>query len=399
MGKFVPTTERVARVAPSVASVPLCPASVQWSGFAQCDAVAGDYGTYNSGMWRLASCASVRAPRQARWLLWLPLAVATVAATHAAADQAAWEQWQHLTGIVDVGARGDGSLVVMANGRLYQVSRSGATLPFSNGPDGFSALSPDAESYFVVVPAVSVDGAGCAWSADDLFVLDLNAAPAVDRIEPTSGRMTHFASLSNVDTLGGIAIDTTGKFGYRLLVTGSHQNQITLFAIDCRGSSTTLTDTAPPLEGGLAVAPPTFGQFAGDLIAPDENSGQVWAIDPSGAATLVLIPNLPTGGDTGVESVGFVPPGFSSGGAAYLADRGTANNPFPGTDSLLRLSSAALVSAGVEDGDLLVSTEGGGTTVAIRCAATCSVSQVALGTPGGHIEGHVTVVADQPTSP
>ena len=239
--------------------------------------------------------------------------------------------------------------------------------------------------------ALTVDGAGCAWSADDLFILDLNAAPSVDRIDP-AGHATHFASLSNVDTLGGIAIDTTGTFGHRLLVTGSHQNQTTVFAIDCRGTSTTLTDSAPTLEGGLAVAPTTFGQFSGDLIAPDENSGQVWAIDPNGVATLVSVPNLPTGGDTGVESVGFVPPGFSAGGAAYLADRATANNPFPGTDSLLRLSSAALVSAGVEDGDLLISTEGGGTTVAIRCAATCTVNQVALGTPGGHIEGHVVAV-------
>src|SRR5579859_622191 len=37
----------------------------------------------------------------------------------AAADQAAWEQWQHIVGVVDVGARADGSLVVMANGHLY----------------------------------------------------------------------------------------------------------------------------------------------------------------------------------------------------------------------------------------------------------------------------------------
>src|SRR5205085_3917771 len=143
---------------------------------------------------------------------------------------------------------------------------------------------------------------------------------------------------------------------------------------------------APTVEGGIAVAPPTFGQFAGDLIAPDENSGQMWAFDEHGAATLILIPNLPTGGDTGVESVGFVPAGFSAGGSAYLADRGTANNPFPGTDSLLRIGSDALAGAGVQDGDLLVSTEGGGTTVAIHCEATCSVTEVAQGTPGGHID-------------
>jgi hypothetical protein len=323
----------------------------------------------------------------------LALAWAAVAlATPAAAEQAAWEQWQHLTGVVDVGVRADGSLVAMANGRLFQVSRTGATLPFSTGADGFSA-SADAESYFVVAQAMSVDGAACAWTADDLFVLDLNSPPGVARIDP-AGRTSHFATLATVDTLGGIAMDTTGKFGHRLLVTGSHQNQTTVFALDCRGTSATLTESAPPLEGGLAVAPPTFGQFAGNLIAPDENSGQLWAIAPDGTAALVITPSLPTGGDTGVESVGFVPPGFSAGGSAYLADRGTANNPFPGTDSILRLSSAALVAAGVQDGDLLVSTEGGGTTVAVRCADTCSVGQVALGTPGGHIEGHIVAIPD-----
>ena len=50
--------------------------------------------------------------------------------------------------------------------------------------------------------------------------------------------------------------------------------------------------------------------------------------------------------------------------------------------------------AGVQDGDLLVSTEGGGTTIAIRCEATCSVTQVAQATNGGHIEGHIIAVAD-----
>ncbi|MCA1645174.1 MAG: hypothetical protein LC797_06790 [Chloroflexi bacterium] len=286
--------------------------------------------------------------------------VAASLAAPAAAEQAAWQQWQHLSGVVDVGARPDGSLVVMAAGHLFSVSHDGASSPFAAGPDGYVAGSPDAESYFVVVPALTVDAAACSFNPGDLFLLDLTAPPAIARIDP-AGRATRFAILTGVDTLGGIAIDTTGRFGYRLLVTGTHaNNQTSVFAVDCLGVSTLLTDSAPPLEGGLAVAPATFGQFAGDLIAPDENTGQMWAIDPSGAAVLMSAPNLPTGGDTGVESVGFIPPGFTSGpgGFAYLADRGTPNNPFAGNDSLLRLDSAALVSAGVEDGDLLVSTEG-----------------------------------------
>jgi hypothetical protein len=167
-----------------------------------------------------------------------------------------------------------------------------------------------------------------------------------------------------------------------------------LFALDCQGGLTVITDTAPSMEGGIQVAPATFGAFAGYLIGADENSGQVWAIAPDGTARVVFRPNLPTGGDTGVESVGFVPPGFSGGGTAYLADRGTANNPFPGTDSILRLAWPALAPAGVTEGDLLVATEGGGTTVAIRCAATCSASPVATGPADGrtgHIEGHLTL--------
>jgi hypothetical protein len=321
------------------------------------------------------------------------LAAACVAALPSGAAETAWVPWQKIPGVVDVGARDGGTLVVMAAGRLFWVSPSGAMNSFAQGPDGYVAGSPDAESYFVIVPSLSVDASGCSFNADDLFLLDLTSPPGIARVDP-SGRATHFATLMGVDTLVGIAVDTTGRFGHRLLVTGAHANLTTVFAIDCQGASTTLTDSAPPLEGGIAVAPSTFGQFAGDLIAPDENTGQMWAIDPTGTATLMSTPNLATGGDTGVESVGFVPPGFSAGGFAYLADRGTPNNPFPGTDSLLRLAAADLVSAGVQDGDLLVSTEGGGTTVAIHCEAACTVTQVALGTPGGHIEGHIVAVAN-----
>ena len=324
----------------------------------------------------------------------LGLAWACMAAP-ASADQAAWEEWQHVPGIVDVGARADGSLLVMAAGRLYLVTNTGGTIPFAAGPDGFKG-DPNAESYFVVAQNLAVDGASCNWNADDVFVLDLASPPGIARVDP-AGHASRFATLGGVDTLGGIALDTTGQFGYRLLVSGTHNtNQTTVFAIDCQGSSTRLTDSAPQVEGGIAVAPPTFGQFAGNLIAPDENTGQVWAIDPNGGVSRVAAPNLPTGGDTGVESEGFVPAGFSAGGFAYLADRGTPNNPFPGTDSLLRVSADALTSAGIEEGDLLVATEGNGTTIAIRCSDTCSVIQAAQGTNGGHIEGHIIAVSSQP---
>jgi hypothetical protein len=321
-------------------------------------------------------------------LAWLAVVPAS------AQSQPAWEQWQHLVGIVDLGARDDGTLVAMVNGRLVTVAPdSGVATPFANGQGGFSA-DPTVESYFVAADQLP-GNATCPRRTDDLYILDLSSPPGIARVD-SSGQANRFATLTGVDTLGGIALDTVGKFGYRLLVTGTHDgNQTTVFSVDCGGRSTVLTTAAPLVEGGLAIAPPTFGHFGGDLIASDENSGQVWAIDASGSAFLVTVPNLPTGGDTGVESEGFVPPGFISSGKpafAYLSDRGTPDNPFPGTDSLLRLSSGALAAAGVQDGDLLVATEGNGTTVAIRCADTCTSFPVAQGPQGGHIEGHLLIV-------
>src|SRR5262245_49110075 len=90
-----------------------------------------------------------------RWLLaTIALISLLLGATPGAAvpelRQAAWEQWQHQVGIVDLGTRADGTLVAMAAGHLFLVQpSSGAATPFSTGPNGFSA-DPNAEPYFVV---------------------------------------------------------------------------------------------------------------------------------------------------------------------------------------------------------------------------------------------------------
>ena len=78
----------------------------------------------------------------------------------AAQTQTAWEQWQHLVGIVDVGARDDGTLVAMVAGHLFTVAPdTGAATPFADGPGGFSA-DPSVESYFVVATNQGVENAG-----------------------------------------------------------------------------------------------------------------------------------------------------------------------------------------------------------------------------------------------
>jgi hypothetical protein len=99
---------------------------------------------------------------------------------------------------------------------------------------------------------------------------------------------------------------------------------------------------------------------------------------------------LARGGDVGVESAGFVPPGFGAASSALVADRRTPGNPHPGDDAVLRIGGPSLLAAGVRPGDLLVATEGGAQTDAITCAGmSCRVRHVADGPGVAHLEGHI----------
>jgi len=140
------------------------------------------------------------------------------------------------------------------------------------------------------------------------------------------------------------------------------------------------------VEGGIAVAPATFGRFGGDLIAPDEGTGLVYAVDPAGTVVTLARSGLPAGGDIGVESAGFVPAGAA---AAYLSDRFSGRNKHPGDNAILRLTAAELARSGIRAGDLLVATEGSARTIDVRCAAACAVRYVAAGPAIAHAEGHI----------
>ncbi len=308
-----------------------------------------------------------------------------------ATTTANWEQWEHLPGVLDLaGPLPDGTLVAVAGGQLKSLHREGTASSYSG-----QFATAGSESYLAASSGRQVESAGCTFALEDLFWLRLSPPLGIVRVD-RQGTVWPFAEFPGVESLSGIVSDGVGRFGYRLLVTGVHLGKTVLEAFDCQGKSTLITSSAPLLEGGLAVAPSTFGDYAGQLIAPDENSGAILALSPAGGWTVIADSGIPKGGDIGVESAGFVPPGFAAGGWAYLADRGTPGNPHPGTDSVLRLSSRDLSRAGVQDGDLLVAGEGGGVTVDIRCTSACSVHEVAVGPPSGHIEGHLLAIADHP---
>jgi hypothetical protein len=313
-------------------------------------------------------------------------AAASAAAASAPATAAGLLTWtgrRHVRGVVDLSSpRPDGSIVIAAAGKLDVLTPGGRVTPFAPG----YAAPPGLEPYIALSSGRRVAGAGCRFPVGSLYALRLNHGDGVTVVD-AGGRARRFARLPRRGLEDGIAFDTTGRFGHRLLITSGAKGTTTVYAIDCRGRVAVLTRHAPRVEGGIGVAPRTFGRFAGDLIGPDELSGQIYAITPAGRASVVAQSGLPHGQDVGVESEGFVPARF---GDALVADRRTRRNRHPGDDLILRLSHAELASAGVARGDLLAVSEGGAQTIAVRCAGrTCRVRHVADGPAVAHIEGHV----------
>jgi hypothetical protein len=336
-----------------------------------------------------------------RLLRALPVAAALLLCSppvHAA--DVRWEHWTPIPRVFDVGGPRNGFLVVAGSAGLYLIHPEGEVATFARGGGGYHD-DPGAEAYIAVSPGGDVGASNCDFRRDETFILRLHAPLGVTRVDAAGVTSSAFANITGMSSLNGIAFDTTGAFDHRLLVSGSAAGKIVIAAIDCKGAVQVITTSAPTLEGGLAVAPRGFGAFGGDLIAPDELSGHIYAIAPDGTVTVVAQPPLPAGGDIGVEGIGFVPPGFTSdlGGAVYFADRKSPGSPHPGNDAILRMSSAILAAAQVQDGDMLVATEGGATMVAVRCAASCTVIPVVTTPTTAHGEGHLVFTVTPAASP
>jgi len=301
---------------------------------------------------------------------------------------AQWVPYRHVAGVVDLaGPRRDGSFVVAADGRLALLAPNGVVQPFARGANGYStAVGP--EPYIALAGVGQSPGPACTSEPDTIFAIEPSGQPGVMAVD-AGGQARRFVNLPSGARPNGIAPDVVGRFGHRLLVSSAGNGRTTLFAVGCDGTVATITDRAPVFEGGIVVAPTSFGRFGGDLIAPDEGSGRVIAISPNGRATTLVRSQLPRGGDIGVESAGFLPASFSRSGTALVADRFTQGNPHPGTDNVLQLSGAQLFDAGVRPGDLLVASEGGAKTIAVRCATSCAVRHIADGPTITHGEGHI----------
>ena len=303
---------------------------------------------------------------------------------------AVWETSIHFPGVLDLaGPRTDGRYVAAAHGRLKLLATDGVVTDLAPA----YSVPPNPESYISMSPGFSVTGTGCEFPPDLLFALDLRSRPPGVSTISAAGLVSHLATIDGVSTLSGIAMDTTGDFGHRLLVTGRIAAKTIVAAIDCTGSVKRVGTVNAGIEGGISVAPRNFGPYGGQLIGADEVHGNVYAISATGRVSVVANPGIPAGQDIGVESTGFVP--AAGAVAAYVADRGTPRSadPHPGTDHVLALNAVALSAAGVITGDLLVAAEGAGTLVKVHCARACTSALIARGPAVAHVEGHIVIVA------
>jgi hypothetical protein len=303
------------------------------------------------------------------------------------AKLARWKPFVHVTRPLDLaGPRRDGSLVLAAAGRLWVLERSGTVRPVSP-----AYKSPGGEEAYIAFVSPAASSAPRCLRQGAAYALKIPAPHGVLKIGP-GNRVRPLATLHAKGLVDGITFDQVGDFGHRLLVTVNNGSRTTVEAIDCHGHIQTITRDAPRVEGGIVVAPRGFGRFGGDLIVPGEVSGKVFAISPGGATALVADSGLPHGNDIGVESDGFL--SADENGSMLLADRLTPGNPHPGDDVILRVSNRALRGAGARPGDLIVATEGGARTDAIRCGGSgCQVRHVADGPAVAHAEGHIASVS------
>jgi hypothetical protein len=297
-----------------------------------------------------------------------------------------WVRFRHVPGVVDLaGPWGDGSFTVAAAGRLFTLSAPGALTAFAPGS---YAIVVGGEPYITLAGSGRVAGTRCSLPREMIFALQPGRHAGIIGIG-AAGLAKRFAALPATQAPTGITFDPIGHFGHKILVTARSHARTAVLAIDCTGRVQTITTHAPAMEGGITVAPASFGRYGGDLIAPGETSGRIFAIRPDGTVTTLAVSGLPRGGDIGVESTGFVPRGFRSSGSAFLADRYSKGNKHPGTNSILRLPGAELVKSGVRAGDLLVATEASAHTIVIRCASSCTVRHIADGPAITHAEGHI----------
>lgn len=190
---------------------------------------------------------------------------------------------------------------------LNLVARDGSRVPFAPGFRAFRGI----ESKIAVVPegGPPVDA---GFTPGDLF-LGRGPQTEISRLSAGGEILTDiFAQFgAGGGFWGGLAFDTQGDFGGRLIAAEANGK---IYLLNPDGTSEVLIDLQRRLEG-LAIAPLTFGPHAKNVIVgvegysdDDPHGGEIFAIGADGSS--VLLANI----GYAAEDIQFIPAG---GGTLY----------------------------------------------------------------------------------
>jgi len=241
--------------------------------------------------------------------------------------------------------------------KLVKVGTDGSVQPFA------TSFTGEGEVYVAVSPGQAGFPAGELFlcSGDSIYELDSSGASAKLVSTPAKGTTINF-----------LAFDNDGSWGFLLYALGAGGQ---LWAIDSSGRASLITKLADNLTPeGLAVAPPAFGKFAGDMLVSMEGSHSVLAIPRSNPSNFTTVANFP---GEAPERVMLIPANSDLFVAKY--DQGV----------IARMNSSAFSSYA---GSLLVITEGeagqtGSINVLKAAGSNVTVVKVFQDPASPHFEG------------
>ncbi len=211
------------------------------------------------------------------------------------------------------------------------------------------------ERYMTVAPLVS---ANAGFTPRDVFITQGNE---IFKFTPPAGPLVSFTTLPACgDDHTGITFDHVGTFGNDMILSCKNG---TIWKVDNLpgGPHTFVVATLPiNIENeGPAVAPLSFGPFAGQILTTNDNDA-VDAIRNDGFVTLNA---FVIGAGTGPESVQVIPQTlctFCSNGAFFQSVEAGSFGSFPGLYEYFPLDFSAF------GGDILVPCEGNSQIVRIH---------------------------------
>ena len=221
------------------------------------------------------------------------------------------------------------------------------------------------EEYVTIAPSQS---ANAGFTPRDIFVTQ---GPAIFKV--TGGTVTPFALMPACgQDETGITFDHVGTFGYNMIVTCDNG---LVWQVDGTGIPTFIADAGTHLEGP-AIPPLSFGPYGGQILAADEDSGGVHAIDNAGNITYDLFSNY---GAEGVLVIPSAPCTFCDGGGAQFQ---AIQNFQSGNVYQYPLTDFAGLG-----GNILVTSEFGGGTALVTWDGANYNTVFFDDIPGGEFEG------------